>query len=170
MPIKTNFNKWPNAITRERNFGTSNLIYHVDERKALTDPNIKTSAYTNTTADVPKRAKRRLPEKSRFGASVVANNEFKASHPETYQGFRTGVVNNELPLSFIPSEVKSYDKNAGGSAYEDTTSWVGEQENRGEKKPPKLNTQWQAPGRKIALENSPNPFPIRVNTKVHIKA
>ena len=84
---KTNFNRFPNTIIRERNYGKSNLIYHVDKKKALTDPNIKVSAYTNTTADMPKSKKKNGSKTSRFAAHTVANNEFKAQHPETYQGY-----------------------------------------------------------------------------------
>ena len=167
--VKTDFNRFPNAITRARNYGKSNLIYHVDKKNALDNPNIKPSAYTNTVADMPKRRRSSSEKTTRFQASVVANNEFKASHTATYQGFKTGVVNNRLPMSFIPAEIKSYDVNAGGVAYNEGSGEVAKQENRDEPKPPKLNSQWQSPNRDIATQWKPNPFPVEVNTKVKIK-
>jgi len=166
---KTNFNSFPNAITRERNWGKSGLIYKVDKKAALTDPNIKVSAYTNTVVDLGKSKRSKKPQVSRFQANVVANNLFKASHPVTYQGLKEGPVNNRLPLSFIPAEIKKYDVDAGGSAYNEGAGEVAEQENRDMKKPPPLSTQWQSPSRTIATLNAPNPFPILINPKVRIR-
>jgi len=166
---KTNFNSFPNAIIRERNYGKSNLIYKVDKKAALTDPNIKVEAYTNTVVDLGKSKRPKKTKVSRFQANVVANNLFKASHPVTYQGLKEGSVNNRLPLSFIPAEIKKYDVDAGGSAYNEGSGEVAEQENRDMKKPPKLNTQWQARGRIIATKDRPNPFPIEVNPAVKIR-
>jgi len=168
---KTNFNKFPNAIIRERNYGKSNLIYYVDNKKALTDPNIPRKDYVDTVANMSKLNRNIKPDKkiTRFGAENVANNEFKAMHPVTYQGYKTGIVNNRLPLSFIPAEIKSYNINAGGVSYNEGAGEVAEQENRGEPPPPKLHTQWEAPKRTIATQWRPNPFPIEINKNVKIR-
>ena len=170
---KTNMNHFPNTIIRERNFGTSGLVYFVDNKKALTDPDIKTSAYTETIPDMKSanRRERKTNMVSNFSAKTVANNEFKALHTDTYQGFRSGVVDNRLPLSFIPSEVKSYDVNAGGSSYNNGSGQVQEQESieLDPAKAPKLNTQWQSPGRLINTTANPNPFPIKINQNIKIR-
>jgi len=160
-----------NAIVRERNYGKSNLIYYVDNKKALTDPKIPTNDYINTVANTSKMNRKIKPDKknTRFGAQSVANNEFKAMHPVTYQGYKTGNVNNRLPLSFIPAELKKYNVNAGGVAYNEGAGEVAEQENRDEPPPAKLHTQWQSPKRTIATQWRPNPFPIEINKNVKIR-
>jgi hypothetical protein len=170
--VKTNFNNFPNAIIRERNFGTSNLIYFIDNKKALTGPDIKTAAYTETIPDMSSANKKQktIMSATRFGAADVAKNEFKAERPETMQGFKTGIVDNRLPMSFIPSEIKQYNVNAGGSAYNNGSGKVQMQESieLDPTKAPKLNTQWQSQSSFMSSAN-PNPFPIEINKIIKIR-
>ena len=166
-------NHFPNAIIRERNFGSSGLVYFVDNKKALTDPDIKMKAYTETIPDMrsANRKQKLINMNSNFNAKTVANNQFKALHTDTYQGFKTGIVDNRLPLSFIPGEITSYNVNAGGSAYNNGSGQVQMQESieLQPAKTPKLNTQWQSPGRLINTTANPNPFPIEINSKIKIR-
>jgi hypothetical protein len=166
---KTNFNSFPNTITRAVNYGKTNLLYHVDSKKSLTDPDIPNKDYTNTVEDFGGFAKKPNMNKiTRLNSGVVANQTFIAEHPVIYQGYKKGPVLNRLPESWNPVEEKKYDPNIGGSTFNNGSGETQTQNNFRELKTPDLNLQW-----KDSIANNPsqpNPFPIYITKNQKIKA
>lgn len=166
---KTNFNRFPNTITRAVNFGSTNLFYHVDSKKALTNPDIPRTAYTNTMEDFeagkPFTSQAKI---TRLNSGVVANETFKAENPIIYQGYRKGPVLNRLPESWNPAEEKTYDPNIGGSNFNNGSGETQNQNNFRQKPTPVLGLQWKDG---VANNtNQPNPFPIYITKNQKIRA
>ena len=165
---KTNFNMFPNTITRAVNYGKTNLHYHVDSKKALTDPDIPRTDYTNTKENFQVGKGFSNKNITRLNSGTVANETFKAEHPVIYQGYKEGPVLNRLPESWNPTELKQYEPNVGGSNYNNGSGKTQFQDNFRDKPTPKLNLQW-----KDSIANNPskpNPFPIYISKNQVIKA
>lgn len=166
----TDFNKYYNAIQRNSVSGMSNTRRN-QGTKSQTDPHLTAEDFNNgrIAKTLGKSMKSRHGE-GRFDEKVVANNQFIAQKTrENYAGFQTGVIDNELPMSFLPDTLpykRKVDYNLGGRSYNDSAGYTMKKENLTELKSPVFNMEWKKSSGIMNSIDQPNPFPITINPKV----
>ena len=108
-------------------------------------------------------------DKGRFDPNTVANNLFIAQNTrENYAGFQKGIVNNEIPYSFLPETapyIRDVDYNLGGRSFNDSAGYTMRYDNLTELSTPKLDTEFKETKNFNSI-NQVNPFPIQINNNV----
>ena len=166
----TTFNKYYNAIERNSVDGTTNTRRN-QGAKSQTDPHLTTEDFNN--GRIAKRlggGKKSSVGDGRFNEQVVANNQFIAQKTRNnYAGFQKGVIDNELPMSFLP-QTQPYKRKVnydlGGRAWNDSAGYTMFKDNLTELKTPILNTEWKKSSGIMNSITQTNPFPITLNPRV----
>ena len=166
----TTFNKYYNAIQRNSVDGLTNTRRN-QGAKSQTDPQLTAEDFNNgRIAKTLGKSMKPTMGDGRFNEKVVANNQFIAQKTrENYAGFQTGVIDNELPMSFLPDSQpykRKVDYNLGGRAYNDSAGYTMKMENLTDLKSPVFNVEWKKSSGIINSIDQPNPFPITLNPKV----
>ena len=104
----------------------------------------------------------------RFNAKTIANGEFKADTDALYQGYKTGTVDDRLPLAFDPVGRAMTRQDVAGGSYNRDDGYVADNESHPETRVPNLEPQWQGP-RSIVTPKDPNPFPIQTSEKIRLR-
>lgn len=143
-----------------RNFGKKSL------KKFDLPPNEFTNGQIgNLHSDKPKNKN----DFGRYDPNTVANNLFIGQNTrENYAGFQKGIINNELPFSFMPSSapyIRDVNYNLGGASYNKSSGFTSRFENLTELSTPQLDTEFEK-SKTFNSISQVNPFPIMINKTV----